>query len=266
METSLAAAIVPGLGLGGVLAAAGAWSRAAAGNARLPHFGVGALAGVAVLFGSRVHTLPTAVILMLALLLGGALGFGAFHVDRQVRQGIRPHPGLPDVAVVAGFLAIAVMLQTAAAVPLPLGPLGGRPGVVAGLAAFVLGTGGAVALTSPPTRGLHPSIGWALSGALLAGAAVLGAGVLGGSVFPGTALVALPDTAGLALRAVAAGLIGRRGPTDAALAGVGLGLAEALLRTADPFGALGFVPALLAGAVGFAWWWRTRLGTVGARL
>jgi hypothetical protein len=245
-------ALVPGLGLGGVLAASAAWSRAAR-SGPVPHLAVGAVAGLGLVVAQRLQARPPVLVLLLVAAAAAVVVTIMLAVERAVteragRSG--PLPALADLVVLGLVLALTSQLTPALAAPLPFGPLGGIPSTTGGLLGGLLGGAVAVMVASRrPPAPIRPVL------ALLAGAGVAAAAVLaGGAVAPaqpmfGT-LVGLPDTAGLALRAAAAALAGRRGPADAAAAGLALGLVEALLRVVDPVGGTALLPALGAAVLG----------------
>jgi hypothetical protein len=255
METAVGAALLPGAALGGVLAVAGAWSRLARGPA-LPHLGIGALAGLLALVTLRLAALPAPLVLLAAVAVGGAAGGALGLLDERVRRlgerapGIAARPAAADLAVLAAVLAGAALLRPPTAIPLPFGPLGGRPGTTAAAAALVLGSAGAAALGWRRFGTLPPVARWAGAGALLGVVVALAAGALSANPLAIGGIVGLPDTAGLALRALAVGLAARRDALDAAAAGVALGVAEMVLAALVPLGGLALLPAVAAVAVG----------------
>jgi hypothetical protein len=246
MEAGLAA-LLPGLALGAVLAAGGAWSRRA-GAGLLPHVGVGAVAGVAVTAAVRLDGFPAPLVLVAVAVLGAGLGVGAQWLDRRVR-GRGAMPLLPDVVVLAALLGVAELLESPRAVPLPLGPLADTPGAVEAVLAVVIGCAIAVVLAARVLRPAAPPLRWAVAGAGVATVAVVASGLLTPALAGGLALVSTADTGGLAVRVAVAGLAGRGGPEDAALAGLGLGVVEAQLRAAQPAGVTALLPAVVAGVL-----------------
>lgn len=256
----MTAVLVPGLALGGVLAVAAAWSSLAR-PGPLPHLGVGALAGVAVTLGARLDAAPAAVAFVLVAAVGGGLAWLAHALDHRLRVGVAAPVALTDVAVLAGAVALVGVLAPLNVGPSASGvsgPLGGVPGTVGGLAAFAIGGGAAVVLVSPAMAARVGGAGrsaqrWGAAGAALAASAVLAGGALtapdvGGEV----AVLVAADPVGLALRTVAAALAGRGQPAEAAVAGLGLGFGEVLLRVVDPTGATAVLPAVSVAVLAIA--------------
>jgi hypothetical protein len=248
-------ALVSGLALGGVLAVAAAWSRAVRRSA-IPHLGVGAVAGVGIMLANRLSGTAVLGVAVAVLLAGAAAGGLAGLADRSGRlaersdrwtEGRPVPPLLVDMAVLGGLVALTAALRPPLAIPVPFGPLGGRPATAAGLAALAVGAGGVWLVARARREGL---LVWWLAGAVTAVAAALAGGALGPA---GTALVALPtvvDAVGLAFRAAAAALLGRNNPLHAGLAGLVLGVAEGLLWLVTPAGLGAALPAVVAAAVG----------------
>jgi hypothetical protein len=241
-----------GLALGGVLAVAAAWSRAAQRGA-LPHLGVGAVAGVAIMFANRASALPALVVIALVGVAGLVLGDLAARLDAWVRDATR-WPGRPtppllaDAAVLGAFLALTFALRPPLAVPFPFGPLGGRASLAPAVLALALGVAAAALVAwgrLPATTGT-----WRAAAAATAMAAALAGGAVGSAAVGLGALPTMADSAGLAFRAAAAALLGRAGPLHAGLAGLALGFGEGLLWLVSP--RLSILPAVLAATVGFA--------------
>jgi hypothetical protein len=245
------AVLLPGLALGGVLAAAAAWSRGAR-DGVIPHLGVGALGAVGIAAAGRLAGAGWIAALVAVAVVGCAGGLAGRWLDAQVRSraGLLPAASA-DLAVLAAAVVAAALLRPQAAVPLPLGLLGGQPGTAGGLTALALGLGGAAALLHPVTAGLGPAARWSLFGGLVAVTATLASGAIGAGGLAALTLPPATDPGGLALRTAAAALAGRD-PADAAAAGVGLGVAEAVLRSIDPLGGLALLPAAIAGLLGLA--------------
>lgn len=236
MEEAASQAVVEGLGLGGVLAVAAAWSRATR-EGLLPHLGIGGLAAVAIALGARLPGSAPAV-LVGVMVAGAGLARLGLVLDQRAGADRQAPPLLSDVALLGAAVALVGVLAPAG-VAAAGWPLGGTPGPAGGLGALAVGAMGAVLLARAGVVPLLPR--WSLAGASLAGSALLAAGFL----TPGGATPALAaDPTGLALRAAAAGLAGRGSPREAAIAGFGIGLAEALVRAADPSGATALLPAL----------------------
>jgi hypothetical protein len=245
------AVLLPGLALGGVLAAAAAWSRGAR-EGVVPHLGVGAVGAVGIAAAGRLAGVGWLAVLLAVAVVGCAAGLGSRWLDAQVRLRAGHLPAVSaDLAVLAAAVVAASLLRPQAAVPLPLGLIGGQPGTAGGLVALALGLGGVAALLHPAAAELGSALRWSLFGGLVSVTAVLASGAVGPG---GLAVLNLPpvtDPGGLALRTGAAALAGRD-PADAAAAGVGLGIAEAVLRSVDPLGGLALLPAAIAGLLGLA--------------
>lgn len=250
MDTAVGAAALEGAALGGVLALAGAWSRLIRGRA-LPHLGVGALAGVLALGALRWAGAPVLIVLVGVALLGAVLATAAALLDARARVKA-PRSLLADVSVLAMLLVLGAVLRPAVAVPLPFGPLGGQPGALSAVGACLLGVGGALLLGSAAVAGLAPWARWAVAGAVLGVTVTLATGALSPTSLAFGGFVGLPDTAGLALRAVAVGLAARRGAPDAIAAGIVLGVGERVLAMLVPLGGAALLPAATALAIGLA--------------
>lgn len=251
MDNGIVAALLPGIALGGVLALAGAWSLLARG-ADLPHLGVGALAGALALAAARVPLLPRPVVALLVVVLGAGLATLLAFIDRRGRRVRGGSSLLPDLAVLAAVVAAASLLRPVTAIPLPFGPLGGQPGVLAALAAGILGAGGALGLSSPAVRRLRPVLRWSVAGALLGATVALAGGAASPSAAAFGSIVGLPDTVGLALRAAAVAFAARRGVADAVAAGMVLGIAELVLLRLVPLTGAALLPAVVALGIGAA--------------
>jgi hypothetical protein len=245
------AVLLPGLALGGALAAAAAWSRGAR-DGVIPHLGVGALGAVGIAAAGRLAGAGWLPALVAVAAVGCAGGLASRWLDAQVRSraGLLPDVSA-DLAVLAAAVVAASVLRPQTAVPLPLGLLGGQPGTAGGLAALAVGLAGVAALLHRAASGLGPTVRWSLFGGLVSVTAVLASGAVGAGGLAALTLPPVTDPGGLALRAGAAALAGRD-PADAAAAGVGLGVAEAVLRSVDPLGGLALLPAALAGLLGLA--------------
>jgi hypothetical protein len=250
MDGTIGSALLHGLGLGGVLAVAGTWSRLARLDAA-PHLGVGASAGVIAVAALRLAAWPAWAVLPLCVLLGAMLGgaMSVVHGRASVRGRATGFAFLPDLAVLAALLAIATLLRPATAIALPFGPLGGQPGVVAAVLAAVIGAGCAFALASRRLPGRR-STRWALAGAGIAIPTVLASGALSAGPLLLSGIVGSPDTVGLALRAAAVALAARRGVWAAVVAGLVLGAAELTLLTLRPGTGLGWLPAVVVLGAG----------------
>ena len=257
MGQSLLAAVTSGLALAGVLAVGGV----AAGRlgTQMPHLGAAAVgAGVAVVAG-RLTTLPWPLALALVALVGGAAGGCAGLVDRRARSvdaPVWPPPLLPDVAVLALGVAIATLARPAAAIELPLGPLGGLASSTGAIAAAVVGIGSALLVGAVPAHRRRLPV-WVLAVALTAVTMAVGGGSL---ALRGEALVpafGIPDVVGVAVRAVAVGVIARKGMAAAVAAALVLGVGESLLRSQWSLGDTAVVPALLVVAYGLWTTYRT---------
>jgi hypothetical protein len=264
--------VLPGVALGGVLALAGAWSRLARGAA-IPHLGVGAVAGLAAILAARLVQAPLPVIALAAGLTGAVAGAAAGLLDRAVVRAAtapgaarHPVPGLlRDLAVLSALLALAGLLRPVTAVPLPFGPLGGRPGTVAAIAALVVGITGTILLGGAAVRALPVLARWAVAGGLVGLAAALAAGALSPAAGAFGGIVGLPDLPGLALRAAAVGLAARRGPTEAIAAGLALGVAEHVALTLAPLSGTALLPVTAVLVVGLGVHVRSRSGDRGLR-
>lgn len=256
MDEAVSVVIVPGLSLGGVLAVAACWSRAAR-SGPLPHLGVGALAAVAVALGTRLDAAPAPLAFVLVMVAGGGLGRLAQELDERWGDSAMPVP-LLDVAVLGGCVVLVGVLTpvSLAAAAGPAGPLGGLPGTAGGVAAFAIGVGSAFVLVSARVGGrvrsvMTPPRRWGVAGAAVAASAVLAAGALSPlPAAPDLIVMVAADPVGLALRAVAAAVAGRGDPGEAAAAGLGLGFVEALLRAVDPSGATAVLPAVAVAILG----------------
>jgi hypothetical protein len=249
MDGTLGSALLHGLGVGGVLAVAGTWSRLARLDAA-PHLGLGSVAGVVAVGALRLAAWSPWVVLPLCILLGALLGaaMSVLHDRAAVRGRATGFAFLPDLVVLAALLAIAALLRPGTAIALPFGPLGGQPGAVAAVLAAVAGAGCALVIASrrmPKGR----STRWALAGAALAVPTVLASGALSAGPLLLSGIVGTPDTVGLALRATAVALAARRGVWAAVVTGLLLGVGELALITLRPGTGLGWVPAVavLAG-------------------
>ncbi len=252
MGETLAAAVVPGLALGGVLAVT-AVVAATAGHGGAPHLGVGALPGVAALAAGRTLTISPVVATVAAVVVTAVVALAAQRLDVRVRTARSPlatPPWLADVAVLGLLVGVGSLLRPALAVDLPVGPLGGAPSTGAGATGAVLGLAGAFALRARRLRALPASAWWALAGTVIAVAAVPAAGVLGGASQGLAAAFAVADPAGLALRAAAVAVVARRDPLAACGWGLGVGLAETLVRTVSPLSGAALLPAIAAAAAG----------------
>jgi hypothetical protein len=250
MDGTLATALLHGLALGGVLAVTGAWSRLARLGAA-PHLGVGAVAGVVAVAGLRLAVWSPWAALVICVLLGGLLGAGLslLHARATTAGTARGYPYLPDLAVLAGLIAMSVALRPPTAIALPFGPLGGQPGTGAALLAAATGGLGAFAIASrrvPAGRTAR----WAAAGAAVAVPTVLAAGALSAGPMLLSGIIGVPDTAGLALRATAVAFAARRGVWETVVAGLLLGVGEMVLTTLQPGSGLGWLPAVLALAFG----------------
>ena len=250
MGQTLLAAATSGLALAGVLAVGGV--AAARFGAPMPHLGVAGLgAGVAVIAG-RLTSLPWPVAVAVVVLAGAVAGVLGGLIDRRARAvdaPVWPPALLPDVAVLALGVGVATLARPAAAIELPLGPLGGLASTGAAVAACGVGVAGALLLAALPVhRRRLPA--WLLAGALTAAAMALGAGSV---AIRGEALVpafGIPDVIGVAVRAAAVGVVARWGTVAAIGAALALGVGESLLRTQLSLGDAAIVPALLVIAYG----------------
>lgn len=269
----MAAGIVQGLALGGVLAVGAAWSRTVR-TGPLPHLGVGALAGLAVALAARMTAVPAVLGFLLVVAAGGFLGRLALLLDQRMRWDRGGPVALGDVAVLAAAVAAVGVLVPLDAAPLgvpPFGagalatgapPLGGTTGLAGALGALAIGGGAAVALTSSRVErrlpgGLSRTRRWSVAGAALAAGAVLGGGVLAATdAAANTAVLSAADPVGLALRVAAGALAGRGNAAEAAGAGFGLGLTEALVRVLDPTGGTILLPAIGLALLGVVLGWR----------
>jgi hypothetical protein len=257
------AVLLPGLALGGTLAAAAAWSRSAR-TGIIPHLGVGAVGAAGIAAAGRLTGAAWPATVLAVAVVGALAGWGARWLDRTVlaRTTVLP-PVTADLAVLAAGVVTVGLLRPATAIPLPLGLLGGQPGTAGGLVALAVGAGGAAALLHPASAALGPTARWSIFGGLVSVCAALAAGAVGGGGLGGLALPPVTDPGGLALRTAAAALAGRD-PADAAAAGLGLGIAEAVLRSVDPMGGLALLPAAIAGGLGLAARLRQQRGAVAA--
>ena len=254
MGQTLLAAVTSGLALAGVLTVGGV--AAARFATHMPHLGVaGVGAGVAVLAG-RLTNLPWPLAMAVVAAAAGAAGIIAGLVDRRARAvdaPVWPPALLPDVAVLALGVAIATLARPAAAIELPLGPLGGLGSTTGAIAAGAVGFAGALLVAGVPGHRRRMPV-WMLAVVLTAVAMALGGGSL---ALRGEALVpafGIPDVVGVAVRAVAVGVIARKGTGAAVAAALVLGVGESLLRTQWSFGDAAVVPALLVVAYGL---WHT---------
>lgn len=269
----MTAGIVQGLALGGVLAVGAAWSRAAR-VGPLPHLGLGASAGIAVVLGARLTAVPAILGFLLVVAAGGFLGRLALLLDQRVRGTPHMPTALGDVAVLAAAVAVVGLLVPLDTAPLgvsPFGssalatgaaPLGGTAGLGGALGALVIGGGGAIALTSSRVErrvpgGLTRARWWSAAGAVLVASALLGGGTLGATEpAANAAALSAADPVGLALRVAAGALAGRGSAAQAAGAGFGLGLTEGLLRVLDPTGATVLLPAVGLAMLSVIFGWR----------
>lgn len=258
MDEAVTAVIVPGLALGGVLAVAACWSRSAR-TGPLPHLAVGALAAVAVALGTRLDAAPAPLVFFLVVVAGGGMGRLARELDVRLPAGRAVPVPLSDVALLGGAIAmVGVLTPVGLGVVAvgPVGPLGGLPGTVGGLAAVVIGVGSAFVLVSARVAVrfasvLTPERRWGVAGGAVAASAVLASGAL--SPFPAApelVMIVAADPVGLALRTVAAAVAGRGEAGEAAAAGLGLGFVEALLRAVDPSGVTAVLPAVAVAILG----------------
>lgn len=204
-----------------------------------------AAAAVGVVAGARAVAVPGALRLATAATAGAVVAVAMAAVAR--RRGNALRGALLSASVAAAAL---VVLEHPLASSVPSGPLGGAPRTFEALLA--LGCGGAVAVwagvrrpTGSPRRAVDEAVrsapappwrwddvvlvaGW---GALLAVGAALAGGVLQAAQgYDG--LLPRPDAGGLAVRAVAAAVVGRGLAVPAALAAASFALAEAVLRSA----------------------------------
>ena len=257
MGQSLLAAVTSGLALAGVLAVGGV--AAVRFGKHMPHLGVaGVGAGVAVVAG-RLTALPWPLAVAVVAVAGAVAGIVAGLIDRRARAvdaPVWPPALLPDVAVLALGVAIATFARPAAAIELPLGPLGGLASTSGSIAAGVVGLVSAFVVAAVPAhRRRLPA--WMLAVALAAVTMALGGGSL---ALRGEALVpafGIPDVVGISLRAVAVGVLARKGTAAAVVAALVLGVGESVLRTQLALGDTAVVPALLVIAYGLWTTYRT---------
>lgn len=244
MASAVPGALLDGLALGGVLAVGAAWSRSARSGA-LPHAGVGAAAAVGIAAAARASTLGRFGALAAALVAGAAAGAVAAALDAVATERLpRGMALLPDLVVLAALVAVADMLRPFASIAAPGPPLMGG-GVPAAWMAAGLGLLAAAVVASGRARHVLP--------VLAAGAGAVAAALAGGAFdqsAPGLVALGGADPAGLALRTWAAALAARGSVEEAAMAGLALGVAEGLLRVADPTGSAGAVLAVAAGLAG----------------
>ena len=261
MGQTLLAAMATGLALAGALAIAGVG--AGRFGRGVPHIGLGGLGGAAAVVAGRLGDLPGPLLLLAVAGTGALLGCVACVLDRRAREvdaPVWPPALLPEAAVLGLALAVGGVLRPAAAIDLPLGPLGGLASTTGSVVAFIVGVGvAALASTQLLSRRAMPA--WALVVAGTAVAVTLGAG---GIAIRGEVLIpaiGMPDIVGLALRAAAVGVFARRGLWPGLAAALVLGGGEALLRSQLSTGEAALLPvlAVLAWSV-----WRARTVAVPA--
>jgi hypothetical protein len=183
------------------------------------------------------------------------LGLAGQLVDQRARAEtgpLWPPRLLPDVAVLGLAVAVAAVLRPALSVDLPVGPLGGLPGLGEAIVALVIGVGGALLVDSPALARRGDAVVWAAVGALVALTVVIGSGALTLRAQAIAPVFAVADVLGIGLRAAAVGVAARSGLPWGIAAAVSLGLVEGLLLPRAPGLALGFVPALILLAIALA--------------
>ena len=228
---TLQGALASGLALTGVLAVAGV--AAARFGRAMPHIGAAAIGVAAAVVAGRLSTTPRVLTILGLVAVAAGAGGAAWWVDRRAAMTtthVWPPELLPDVAVVILAIGVAGLFRLPSAVELPLGVLGGvtsRP--AAGLAA-VIGLGAAIALGLGVLKDLHDAVEWAATTLAIAVVVAIGSGMLPLGNTPALPAFGIPDVAGLALRAVAVGVVARRGVWWGIGAAVALGLGETVVR------------------------------------
>jgi hypothetical protein len=248
---TLQGALASGLALTGVLAVAGV--AAARFGRTLPHLGFAALGAGAAVIAGRLATIPRVLTILALLAAAAAAGAVGWWIDRRAAATtthVWPPALMGDVAVLVVGIGIAGLLRLPAAVELPLGVLGGVTSTVAAVVALVIGVGSAVALGLGLLDSLPEVVRWVVVTVVLAVAVAVGAGMLQVSGTPALPAFGIPDVAGIAVRAVAVGVVARRGVWWGIGAAAVLGLGEAALRSVWTAGDLVLVVYLVLIVMG----------------
>jgi hypothetical protein len=251
MGQTLQAGVAPGLALAGLLAVAGIAAARFGGS--LPHVGIGAVGVAVAASAGRLATAPTAVLAVVLIAGGAALGLAACAVDERARRPARPlwpPPLLPDVAVLGLAVGAGAILRPALTVDLPAGPLGGFPPLTEGVVGLIVGLAGAAVIAHRGVRQRPAPLTWAVVGAVTAVVAVLGSGALALRAQAIAPVFAVVDIAGLGLRAAAVGVVARYGAVWGVAAAVLLGVGEALLTHSLTGAHVGLLPAVAVLGVG----------------
>lgn len=251
MGQTLQGATASGLALAGVLVIAG--MAAARLGREFPHLGAGAVGAGAAVVAGRLIASHAVVRLAVVLLVAAAAGAAAWWVDRRIATSKShwwPPTLLAEVGVVALAIGLASLLRLPTAVELPLGVLGGITGHLAAAIAAVVGLAAALAVGTRVLANTPPVLPWVVCAAGTAVAVAVGSGMLPLAGVPALPAFGIPDVVGIAVRAVAVGVVARRGLWWGVAAAVVLGFGESALRATWSLGdvaLLAYLAVIVAG-------------------
>ena len=247
MGQTVLGSMVSGLALAGVLAIAGA--AAAQLGRRLPHLGAAAVGVGASAIAGRLALRPLPVVLagvVVAAAVGGAL---AWLIEQRLSKATAhgwPPPLLGDVTILALGLAVMALVRAPTAVELPLGVLGGLTSGPAAGASLAVGLAATAALYLVHAEDRAALVTWVAATMAVATTVGLGSGMLVVGSQPAVPAFGVPDVIGIALRAIAVAIIGKRwGWMWMIAAALALGVGEAVFRNRWTTGELAVVPSLL---------------------
>jgi hypothetical protein len=182
--------------------------------------------------------------------IGGAL---AWLVEQRLSKATGhgwPPPLLAEVTILAMGVAVMALVRAPTAVELPLGVLGGLTSGPAAAGAVVVGLGATAALYLIRPENRSALVTWVAVSVAVATTAGLGSGMLVIGSQPAVPAFGVPDVLGIALRAIAVAVIGKRwGWMWMIAAALVLGVGEGMYRNRFTAGELAVVPSLLIIAV-----------------